>query len=198
MDRSDEPPEAYACWKLYAFGTAFFAVKTISLTHSMKIASLAEIKKELQHLSQKELITLIADLSKFSMDNKLFLYFKLYGREQPGLFAEMVQEELINDFRNGNQRNAHYAKKSAQAIRRKLNKYLKFTKDKPTQIELISFFCEMLYEYGYLMYRHPVIENLYLLQVGKVERLLGQMHEDLQFDYRDKVKELKSYLRVVK
>lgn len=161
----------------------------------MKIASLAEIKKELQHLSPKELIEVITDLSKFSTDNKLFLYFKLYGREQPDLFAEMVQEELINDFRNGNQRNAHYAKKSAQAVRRKLNKYLKFTKDKPTQIDLISFFCEMLYEYGYLMYRHPVIENLYLLQVGKVERLIGQMHEDLQFDYRDKVRELQSHLK---
>src|SRR5690554_5013499 len=161
----------------------------------MKIATLAEIKKELQHLSSKELIDLISDLSKFSTDNKLFLYFKLYGREQPGLFAEMVQEELIEDFRNGNQRNAHYAKKSAQAIRRKLNKYLKFTKDKPTQVELISFFCEMLYEYGYLMYRHPVIENLYLLQVGKVERLLGQMHEDLQYDYRGKLMELKNYIK---
>ena len=161
----------------------------------MKIATLAEIKKELQHLSPKELIDLITDLSKFSTDNKLYLYFKLYGREQPGLFAEMVQEELINDFRNGNQRNAHYAKKSAQAIRRKLNKYLKFTKDKPTQIDLISFFCGSLYEYGYLMHRHPVIENLYLMQMSKVERLLGQMHEDLQNDYQDKVKELKSYLK---
>lgn len=161
----------------------------------MKIATLAEIKKELQHLSHKELIGLISDLSKFSTDNKLFLYFQLYGRDHPGLFSVMVQEELVHEFRNGNTRNAHYAKKSAQAIRRKLNKFLKFTKDKPTQIDLISFFCEMLFEYGYLTYRHPVIENLYLLQVGKVERLLSQMHEDLRYDYRDKVMELRRYLK---
>ena len=161
----------------------------------MKVASLAEIKKELKHLSQNELIDLISDLSKFSTDNKLFLYFKLYGRDQPDLFSDMVKEELINEFRSGNIRNYHHAKKSAQAIRRKLNKYLKFTKDKPTQIDLISFFCEMLFEYGYLMFRHPVIENLYRLQVGKVERLLSQMHEDLQYDYRDKVGELKGFLK---
>ena len=161
----------------------------------MKIASLAEIKKELQHLSQKELIGLISDLSKFSTDNKLFLYFKLYGREQPGLFSEMVREELIHDFGNGNTRNAYYAKKSAQAIRRKLNKYLKFTKDKAIQVELIAFFCEMLVEYGYLRHRHPVIENLYLMQVGKIERLLGQMHEDLQYDYQDELEELKGHLK---
>lgn len=161
----------------------------------MKIVSLAEIKKELQHLSQKELITLMADLSKFSTDNKLFLYFQLYGREQPDLFAEMVQEELVHQFQTANTRNSYYAKKSAQGIRRKLNKYLKFSKDKAVQVDLIVFFCEMLVEYGYLKHRHPVIENLYVMQVGKVERLLGQMHEDLQFDYQNKITELKSYLK---
>lgn len=161
----------------------------------MKIASLAEIKKELQHLSDKELITLIAEVAKFSTDNKLFLYFKLYGRDNPLLFAEMVQEDLEWNFQNANTRNYHYAKKSAQSIRRKLNKYLKFTKDNQTRIELISFFCEMLAEYGYLTFRHPVIENLYNLQVGKIEKLLSQLHEDLQYDFQTKVRELKRHIK---
>ena len=161
----------------------------------MKIASLAEIKKELQLLSQKELIAVIADLAKFSTDNKLLLYFQLYGRDHPELFKDMVQEELVNEFQMANTRNYHYAKKSLQSIRRKLNKFLKFTKDKPIQIELIAFFCEMSYEYGYLAFRHPVIENLYQLQLGKIEKLLSQLHEDLQYDYQLKVKELKENLR---
>lgn len=161
----------------------------------MKIASLAEIKKELQQLSEKELIDLITGLSKFSTDNKLFLYFQLFGRDYPQLFAEKVQEELSLEFQNANTRNNYYAKKSAQSIRRKLNKYLKFTKDKTTRIELIVFFCELLSEYGYLTFRHPVIENLYNLQVRKIEKLLSQLHEDLQFDYQEKVKELKVHLK---
>src|SRR5690606_20261825 len=122
------------------------------ILHIMEIASLAEIKKELQLLSQKELIVVIADLAKFSTDNKLFLYFQLYGRDSPSLFKEMVQQELYGEFQTANTRNYHYAKKSAQGIRRKLNKFIKFTKDKPTQIELIAFFCEMIYEYGYLAF----------------------------------------------
>jgi hypothetical protein len=161
----------------------------------MEIASLAQIKKELQLLSQKELIAVIADLAKFSTDNKLFLYFQLYGRDSPELFKEMVQQELVNEFLMANTRNYHYAKKSAQAIRRKLNKFLKFTRDKPTQIELIAFFCEMIYEYGYLAFGHPVIENLYQLQLGKIEKLLSQFHEDLQYDYQLKVEELKGKLK---
>ena len=161
----------------------------------MKIASLAAMKKELQYLSEKELIALITDLSKFNTDNKLFLYFQLYERDNPQLFLEMVQEELAYEFQNGNTRNYHYAKKSAQTIRRKLNKYLKFNKDKLIRIELIVRFCEMLSQYGYLTFRHPVIENLYALQIGKIEKLLSGLHEDLQYDYQHKIKELKGHLR---
>src|SRR5690606_39523760 len=108
----------------------------------MKIASLAEIKKELQHLSQSELIALVSDLSKFSADNKLFLYFKLYGRDHPELFSEMVQEELISEFRNANTRNSHYAKKSAQGIRRKLNKDRKSTRLNSSHVKIsYAVFC---------------------------------------------------------
>jgi DNA-directed RNA polymerase specialized sigma54-like protein len=162
----------------------------------MKIASLTEIKKELHYLSDKELIALLAEVSKFSSDNKLFLFFKLFGRDNPGLFTEMVKEELATDFQIANTRNYHYAKKSAQSIRRKLNKYLKFTKVRPIQIDLIVFFCEMLSEYGYLSFRHPVIENLYKLQLGKIEKIMGQLHEDHQFDYQDKVGELRGHIKL--
>lgn len=157
----------------------------------MKISSLAEIKKELKFLSDKELIEVIADLSKFSTDNKMFLYFKIFGKDNPELFTEMIQEELLMEFRKSNKSNYHKAKKSAQLIRRKLNKFLKFTRNKSTKVELISFFCKKLSEYGFLAYKHPVIENLFYMQVGKIDKLIIEMHEDLQYDFQHKVDELK-------
>ncbi len=160
----------------------------------MKIASLANIKKELQFLSEKELIDLITDLSKFSMDNKKFLFFKLFEKENPRLFTEMVQEELIEAFQQANTRNSHYAKKAAQSIRRKLNKLLKLSKDKATHIELIAFYCQKLHEYGYLSYKHPVIENIYRMQLGKIEKLISGLHEDLQYDYEYLIEKLKENL----
>ncbi|ERM81573.1 hypothetical protein P872_09815 [Rhodonellum psychrophilum GCM71 = DSM 17998] len=161
----------------------------------MKIASLADIKKELNFLSEKELIALITDLSKFNMDNKKYLFFKLYERDNPRLFIEMVQEELKSEFQNANISHYHLAKKSAQGIRRKLNKFLKISKDKAAQIELIIDFCKMLQEYGYLRFRHPVIDNLYKVQVGKVEKLISGLHEDLQYDFQDNLDDLKDYVR---
>ncbi|MFD2201202.1 hypothetical protein [Shivajiella indica] len=156
----------------------------------MKISSLAELKKELSYLNEKELIDIIVELSKFSRDNKSFLFFKLFERENPRVFIEMVEEEIGMEFAKANTKHYHYAKKSAQAIRRKLNKNLKLTKDKTAQIELIIFFCKNLKLYGYLDFRHPVIDNLYKVQVGKAEKLIASLHEDLQYDYKSILEEL--------
>ena|SRR5690554_3410944 len=160
----------------------------------MGTPGLADIKKELKHLQNKELIALILELSKFSTDNKYFLYFQLFGRDNPQFLLEWVKEDLEWEFQKSSTSNYHTAKKSAQGIRKKLNKYLKYTKNKLIQVELIEYFCRMLHEYGYLHFGHPVIDNLYLMQIGRIERLLKSLHEDLQFDYQPKMDELKSFI----
>lgn len=161
----------------------------------MKVGSLAEIKKELTFLDNKELSVLLLDLAKFSTDNKAFLYFKLFERENPRLFVNFVQEEIDFEFQKANTRNYHIAKKAIQGIRRKLNKRLKLTKDKEVLIELIVFFCEKMELYGFLEFRHPVIDNLYKVQVGKIEKLITGLHEDLQYDYQEKIALLKEKSR---
>lgn len=150
----------------------------------MKIASLAELKKELKYLNEKELQDIIIDLSKFSTENKAYLFFKLFEKENPRIFVEMVKEELELEFQKANTRNYHFAKKSAQFIRRKLNKNLKLSKDKTIHIELIIFFCQNLKDYGYLQFHHPVITNLFDIQIGKAQKLIEKLHEDLQYDYQ--------------
>ena len=156
----------------------------------MEIPSLAQLKKELSYLSEKELIDLITDLAKFSRDNKAYLYFKLNERDMPQLFVNEVKEDLEEAFQTANTKNYFLAKKSAQAIRRKLNKALKLSKNKADQAELILFFCEMMKKYGYLSFRHPVITNLYEVQIGKAKKLISSLHEDLQSDFEYRLEDL--------
>lgn len=156
----------------------------------MEIPSLAELKKDLGYLSEKELITLITDLAKFSRENKAFLYFKLNERDQPSLFVDSVKEELDEAFQTANTKNYHLGKKAAQTIRRKLNKALKLNKNKADQVELILYFCEELKKYGYLKFKHPVINNLFQVQVGKAKKLIAGLHEDLQSDFSYRIEEL--------
>ncbi len=155
----------------------------------MQIPSLSEIKKELSYLNEKEINELLLDLVKFSRENKAYLYFKLYGRDNPGLFVEMVQQELEEEFAKANRSNSYYVKKSSQTIRRKLNKNLKLSKNKTDQIDLILFFCEKLKEYGYLKFRNSIVDNLYQVQLGKAKKLISGLHEDLKWDYEMKMEE---------
>jgi DNA-directed RNA polymerase specialized sigma54-like protein len=156
----------------------------------MEIPSLAQLKKDLSYLSEKELIDLITDLAKFSRDNKAFLHFKLNERDQPNLFVDAVKEELDNAFLSANNRSYHIAKKSVQGIRRKLNKSLKLSKNKADQAELILYFCEQMKENGYLRHGHPVIDNLFRAQIGKAQKLIASLHEDLQSDFSYRIEDL--------
>lgn len=156
----------------------------------MEIPSLAQLKKDLSYLSEKELIELITDLAKFSRDNKSFLYFKLNERDQPNLFVDSVRAELDEAFQTANTKNYHLAKKAAQTIRRKLNKALKLSKNKADQAELILYFCEQMKTYEYHRHHHPVINNLFQVQLGKARRLISTLHEDLQSDFSYRIEEL--------
>lgn len=156
----------------------------------MQIPSLAEIKRELSYLNEKELRDYIIDLSKFSRDNKAYLFFKLYGRDQPYMYVQMVQEDLEMEFQNARGDHSYYAKKSAQKIRRKMNKLLKLSKEKTDQIEVLLFFCEKMKEYGFLKHGNQVIDNLYKTQVAKAEKIISGLHEDLQFDYEGRIEDL--------
>jgi len=156
----------------------------------MNIPSLAALKKELSYLEEKELINLLLDLSKFTRDNKAFLYFKLNEKDQPSLFVDTVKEELDELFQKANTTSFYLFKKSAQTIRRKLNKALKFNKNKEDQLELLLYFCEQLQKYGYLKYQHPILQSLFLRQVEKIQKSIAALHEDLQFDYSMRLDEI--------
>lgn len=156
----------------------------------MQIPSLAKLKKELSYLNEKELIELVADLSKFSRDNKSYLFFKLHEKSDPGLYLQMVQEELEHDFQLARSDHSYYAKKAAQKLRRKMNKLLKLSKVKTDQIEVLLFFCEKLREYGFLRHRNPVLDSIYQMQLGKAVKLIAGLHEDLQFDYEGRIEDL--------
>jgi len=156
----------------------------------MNIPSLAALKKELSYLEEKELINLLLDLSKFTRDNKAFLYFKLNEKDQPSLFVDTVKEELDELFQKANTTSFYLSKKSAQTIRRKLNKALKFNKNKEDQLELLLYFCEQLQKYGYLKYQHPILQSLFLRQVEKIQKSIAALHEDLQYDYSMRLDEI--------
>ncbi|GHB29330.1 hypothetical protein [Mongoliitalea lutea] len=161
-----------------------------SKIHHMINPKIAEIKKSLNYLDEKELRSLLLDIIGFTTDNKRYAYFKLHEQQDEHFFLVESKEFLGEEFGKASMANFWSSKKSLQKLRSTLNKMLKFTKRKEFQLELILFFCEQTKEYGYLDYRHPVIHNLYHTQLRKAENLISKLHEDLQYDYQMQLEEL--------
>lgn len=156
----------------------------------MQFLSISEIRKELDHLDRKDLVSMVVELSKLSQHNKAFIGIKLASTDNPNIFLDTAKQELETLFMDANSSNYHLAKKSIQGIRRKLNLKLKLSKDKIQLAELLLYFCRLMREYGYLGFRHPVIDNLYQMQYSKASKMVSGLHEDFQYDFEGPLEEL--------
>ena len=78
----------------------------------MKFASLAEIRKELQHLPPKRLQELCLRMARHKKENKDLLAFLLFDDDNRHVFIEEVKTELTADFETiAAQANLYYLKK---------------------------------------------------------------------------------------
>ena len=85
-------------------------------------------------------------------------------------------------------------KKSIQKIIRNLKKYIKFSKQPSTEIELLLHFCKRLSGYSRVLEKNIVVYNIYKRQVITLEKVCSSLHEDLQYDYKGLIEEAKEVL----
>lgn len=156
----------------------------------MKPASVNEIKEELSHLSQKELLAFCMRLIKFKKDNKELMNYLLFQSNNQELYLQQVKEEICELFKGINSTNLYFAKKSLRKILRITNKYIKHTSSGQIEIELLVHYCITLQSSGIPFERSTALNNLYQAQVKKIEKALSTLHEDLQYDYSKLVQQL--------
>jgi len=70
------------------------------------------------------------------------------------------------------------------------NKFIRYSGSKQTEVELLIFFCRCLKESGLPLSRSVALTNLYSRQIEKIKKSLKSLHEDLQFDYGEEIKQL--------
>lgn len=156
----------------------------------MKAASLNELQKELNGLPPKRVIEVCIRLAKHKKENKELLSYLLYEEEDEESFIKGVKEETITQFYEMNSSNLYLAKKSLRKILRTINKYIRYSGQKQTEVELRVHYCKTLKESGIDFQKSQVLLNLYSGQIKKINSVLSKLHEDLQFDYLREVEEL--------
>jgi len=157
----------------------------------MNVSSLQEVKQELQELSPKELLELCISLAKYKKDNKEYLGYLLFQAKDCDGFIVQVKAEIDAHFEEmRSQKNLYYIKKSLRKMLRIVNKYCKYMGDKAATVEVLIYFCSKIKQAEIPIHKSTRLVNLYAGQIKKIKTLASALHEDLQADYLNELKEL--------
>lgn len=156
----------------------------------MKTATVRELKQELSNQSQSELLELCLHLSKFKKENKELLTYLLYEADYEEGFIAGVRSEVEEQFTLINTKSYFYIKKSVRKILRMVKKYIRYSKKKETEVELLLHFCSELKNMKPSMQNNVSLLNIFNRQIDLIKKTVASMHEDLQYDYEMELNEL--------
>jgi len=156
----------------------------------MKAATLTTLRKEMEHLPQKELIAICLRLARFKKMNKELLHYLLFEQNMEHAYIASIKEEVQEDFDTLELRSVYSVKKGVQKILRKIKQYIRYSGKKETEVELLIYFCQLIRETGVPIHRSSVLTNMYERQINAIHKALEKVHEDLRFDFADDLEEL--------
>lgn len=158
----------------------------------MKAESVVTIKKELQHRSHDELLQLCLRLSRFKKENKELLTYLLFEAHNESDYIENIKDEIDSLFETINTDSYFYIKKSVRKILRLIKKYARYSLKKETEVELLLHFCDRLKNMRPSINRNVTLTNIYNRQIFTINKIIASLHEDLQYDYSQKLENLNS------
>jgi hypothetical protein len=154
----------------------------------VKSASLSELKKELSTKPHKEVLELCMRIAKYKKDNKELLNYLLFEAGNETVYIAGIKEETDLQFSEMNRSNIYFSKKSIRKILRILNKYIRYSGNRQTEVELLMYFCTKIQKSGIPYQKSIALSNLYQRQIQKIQKALSLLHEDLQYDYGEELK----------
>ena len=152
----------------------------------MQTASIAELKKALVKLDQGELLDAVLRLARFKKDNKELLTYLLFLSQNETGYANYLCQEIDEFF----ELTPNMHKKTLRKIIRWMNKCVRFSGNKETEIQVRIHFCRALKDSDTPFRRTKVTTNMYTGQLKKIDQTLAKLHADIQAEYEMSVREL--------
>ncbi|MCK5401040.1 MAG: hypothetical protein KAJ28_05345 [Flavobacteriaceae bacterium] len=156
----------------------------------MKAVSLKELKQELSTLSSKEVQELCLRLSRFKKENKELLTYLLFESSNETSYIESVKHYIDEQFELINTKSYFYIRKSVRKILTNTKKYIRYSQQKETEVELLLYFCRKLKDFKPTIKKSPRLLNTFNRQILLIKKAVATLHEDLQYDYNLELEEL--------
>ena len=149
----------------------------------MKAVTVKEIKTELQESSPQKLIELCLRLSRFKKENKELLTYLLFESDNEEAFIYSIKEAVDAQFELINTKTYYFIKKSVRKILRTIKKFVRYSQNTETEVELLLYFCSKLKDFEPSYKNNKVLTNMYVREIALIKKKLITLHEDLQYDY---------------
>ena len=159
----------------------------------MKAVTIKKIKDELSDKSASELMDICLHLSKFKKENKELLTYLLFESHDEESYILSVKERIDFLFEDINIKSFFYIRKSARKILTLTKKYIRYSKKKETEAELLIYYCRKLKDFSPSIRQSSRLLNVYQTQLKMIKKAVGTLHEDLQYDYKMEIENLEIY-----
>lgn len=156
----------------------------------MKAVTVKELKEELNIRTPKEVRELCLRLSRFKKENKELLTYLLFESADEDSYIQSVKNAIDEQFEEVNRKSYYLLKKSVSKILRSTRKYIRYSQNKKTEVDLLIYFCLKLKKISPSLQRNAGLYNLYTRQVDNIVKKVKTLHEDLQIDYEKDLVEL--------
>lgn len=156
----------------------------------MKPESISTLKKELLQLTPDKLVEYCVRLAKHKTENKELLNYLIFQAYDQGTFINEVKKEIDTQFKSLNKSKIYLAKKTVRKVLKTTLKYIKFSGEKTTEVELLIHFCIQMKKANLPLRYGSVLGNLYMRQVERIKKVMHSLHEDLQLDYEEEFRKI--------
>ena len=156
----------------------------------MKAVTVKKLKDELAHQSNTDLINLCLQLSKFKKENKELLTYLLFESHNEEGYIESVKEQIDELFEQINIKSYFYIRKGVRKILTLTKKYIRYSKKKETEVELLLHFCFKLKNFKPSINKSPRLLATLERQTILIKKAIATLHEDLQYDYQLELEKL--------
>ena len=151
----------------------------------MKAVTVKELKQELNTRSPKEVQELCLRLSRFKKENKELLTYLLFESANETAYIESVKQYIDVQFELINTKTFYYIRKSVRKILTNTKKYIRYSQQKETEVELLIYFCTKLKDFRPSIKNSVRLQNTYNRQIELIKKAVATLHEDLQYDYNN-------------
>ena len=149
----------------------------------MKAATISQLKTELAKLDRDDLLDVCVRLAKFKVESKeLLTYLLMKAGDEIG-YADDLCSEIDQHLKAP----GRIHKKALRKVVRWMDKSLRFSGDKETELQVRIHFCRRIKDRKISFGNCRISANMYATQLKKIDKAIDRVHPDLQFDFNQQM-----------